>query len=196
VPSAGYSYYLSRVAWEFVLPEGTGHPRELVVQIERLLSSMEFREARREEILELSKELSLLECLSYLDYVLSEHRPGFVPGEKTRVILSQVLETCSVAQAYNLIWRAAKDAAAFYMRAAVHRRHAANTVVGSIQRQLERAQANNWDITAFRRNFLHPQSILSQVVFNLCLRTDDGGFTQPLWRLIPDAARALSTFDS
>lgn len=193
---ARYSYYVSRVAWDFVLPEDAGHPRELVGQIELLLSSAEFRETRREEIRELGKELSLLECLSYLDYVLAEHHLAFVPGDKTRIVLGQVLDTYSVAQAYNLIWRAGRDAAAFYMRAAVNRRHAANTVVGSIQRQLDRALANNWNITAFHRNFSRPQSVLSQVVFNFCLRTDDGGFTQPLWKLIPDAAPALSTFDS
>ena len=95
-----------------------------------------------------------------------------------------MLEKFSITQAYNLIWRAAKDAAAFYMRNNVNRKHTANTIVGNIQRQLDRALANNWEINSFRRNYDRPQSILSQVVFSACLKTDDGGFSEPLWKLI------------
>lgn len=179
----GYRYYIALVAWSLLLPQDAGHPRELVELLERLLSSAEFRNARRDELLALAKEISLLECLSFLDYVLAEHRLALTPGEKTKVVLRRALEVCSVSQVYNLIWGATKAAAAFCMRGA-NRRHAANSVIGNIQRQLERALANNWTISAFHRNYSLPQSILSQVVFNTCLGTDDGGFTQPLWKLI------------
>jgi hypothetical protein len=50
---------------------------------------------------------------------------------------------------YSFIWRAAKDAAAFYVRERVTKRHAANTVVGAIERSAERAVANGWDVKDF-----------------------------------------------
>jgi hypothetical protein len=180
----GYTFYLTRVAWNFVLFEDAKQPRNIIERIEALLANEDFRDERHNEIMELAKEISLLECLSYLEYVVAEHQLSFTAGEKTKIVLNQVLEKFSVAQAYNLIWRAAKDAAAFYMRSGTNRKHAANTIVGNIQRQLDRTLANNWDITPFRRNYDRPQSILSQVVFNTCLRTDDGGFSEPLWKLI------------
>jgi hypothetical protein len=179
-----YRYYTTRVAWGLPLPQEAEQPRELVELLERLVSCGDVLNARRDELLALAKEISLLECLSFLGHVLAEHRLTLTPSDKTKIVLSRALEVCSVSQVYNLIWSATRAAAAFCMRGA-NRRHAANSVVGNIQRHLDRALANNWTIGAFRRNFSLPQSILSQVVFNTCLGTDDGGFTQPLWKLIP-----------
>lgn len=180
----GFTFYITRVAWNFVMLEDAKTPRSIIESIEALLASEDYRDERHNEIVELARELSLLECLGYLEYVVAEHQLSFTAGEKTKIVLNQVLDKFSVAQAYNLIWRAAKDAAAFYMRSGVNRKHAANTIVGNIQRQLDRAVANNWEINPFRRNYDKPQSILSQVLFNTCLRTDDGGFSEPLWKLI------------
>jgi hypothetical protein len=56
--------------------------------------------------------------------------------------------------------------------------------VRNIQRLYEQAIANNWDVKQFRRNYDRPQSVISQVVFNTCLKTDDGGFSLPLHKLI------------
>ncbi|MBZ2189139.1 hypothetical protein K8B33_08520 [Alcanivorax sp. JB21] len=180
----GFTFYVTRVAWNFVMFEDAKSPRSIIEKIEALLASGDYRDDRHNEIVELAREISLLECLSYLEYVVAEHQLSFTAGEKTKIVLNQVLDNFSVAQAYNLIWRAAKDAAAFYMRSGANRKHAANTIVGNIQRQLDRAVANNWEVNPFRRNYDKPQSILSQVLFNTCLRTDDGGFSEPLWKLI------------
>jgi hypothetical protein len=180
----GFSFDLTRVAWCFVLPDGLSHPRYLVEALELKMSSGDYINQNHDEVSELVKEISLLECINYLEFVVAEHQLSFTPGEKTKLILGQVLEKFSVAQAYSFIWRSAKDAAAFYMRAQVNRKHAANTVVSNIQRQYEQAIANNWDVKAFRRNYDRPQSVISQVVFNTCLKTDDGGFSKPLNELI------------
>jgi hypothetical protein len=83
-----------------------------------------------------------------------------------------------VAQICNFIWRAAKDAAAFYVREAVSKQHAANTVIGAIQRYGERAKAEGWDIKPYRRNFDCPQSMVSEVLFNAVLRIGDDGFNR------------------
>jgi hypothetical protein len=179
-----FSFYLDRVTWSFVLPEGIPHPRYLIEALESKMSSDDYMNQKHDEVSELVKEISLLECINYLEFVVAKHQLSFTPGEKTKLILGQVLEKFSVAQAYSFIWRSAKDAAAFYMRAQVNRKHAANTVVSNIQRQYEQAIANNWDVSAFRRNYDRPQSVISQVVFNTCLKTDDGGFSLPMYKLL------------
>jgi len=138
------------------------------------------------EFIELCNEVQLQECLAFLKVKLEEHQFDFSPGEKTQHTLRQCLESFSVAQIYNFIWRAARDAAAYYMRSHVSKRQAANTVVRSISRSLEQALANDWDVKAFSRNYDLPQSSLSRIIFNTLLGTDDGGFKQPLHELLQE----------
>lgn len=136
------------------------------------------------EFIALCKEVQLNESLGFLKTILEDHKLYLSPGEKTRQVLSQCLEKFSVAQVYNFIWRAAKDAAAYYMRSPISKRQAANSVIGNISRNMERAVANDWDVKPFHRNYNLPQSSLSRIVFNMVLGTDDGGFECSLHELI------------
>jgi len=138
------------------------------------------------EFIALCKEIQLNECLGFLKAILEEHQLYLSPGEKTRQVLSQCLDKFSVAQVYNFIWRATKDAAAYYMRSPISKRQAANSVVGNISRNMERAVANDWDVKSFNRNYNLPQSSLSRIVFNTMLGTDDGGFEYLLTHLLED----------
>ncbi|MDP2524316.1 hypothetical protein Q8W30_17260 [Neptunomonas phycophila] len=134
----------------------------------------EFKQS--EEFFHVCSEVQLFECLAFLKYTLSEHQLHFSPGDKTQLAMSQCLRYFSIAQTYSLIWRAVKDSAAYYMRGGIGKRQAANSVVGNISRNMEKALANNWDVMPFRRNYKLPQSTISQLLFNTVLGTDDGGF--------------------
>ncbi|MDP9480478.1 MAG: hypothetical protein M3R38_33255, partial [Actinomycetota bacterium] len=140
------------------------------------------------------REISLHECLAYLRLVLGEHGLPFRAGDKTRLVLGEVLDRFSVAQVWGMIWRAGRDAAAFYMRNSSTREHAANTVVGSIQRQAERALGEGWNLRAFRRDRRLPRSVLSEVFFAKALRAGDAGFDgvlPPEGTTLDDLPRAL-----
>lgn len=136
------------------------------------------------DFIDLCRQIQLSECLGFLTDKLAEHQLSLVPGEKTKQVLSTCLERFSVAQIYNFIWRAVTNAAAYYMRSNIPRRQAANSVVGAISRYMEQALANEWDVKAFKRNYNLPQSMLSHVVFNIILNTDDGGFSETLEKLL------------
>ncbi len=136
------------------------------------------------DFIDLCSEIQLNECLAFLKAMLAEHQLTFVPGEKTKQVMSRCLEKLSPTQVYNFIWRAVTNAAAYYMRGSVSKRQAANSVVGSISRYMEQSLANDWDVKTFKRNYNLPQSSLSRIVFNTVLGTDDGGFKQPLHELI------------
>lgn len=180
---SGFSFYLNKVAWEVSLEDGDSLPKA-ISRIEKKFEDSEYVVAERESVEEICREICLLECLAYLNHVIEEHKLSFRVGEKTKLVLSSALDNYSVAQVYNFIWRAGKDAAAYYLRSGVPRTHAANTIVGNIQKQYERALANGWEVKAFGRNYNMPQSIISQVVFNLALKTDDGGFAQQIGEII------------
>jgi hypothetical protein len=173
------SFDLDKVFW--VIPAGMNgiSTQRFIADAEDMLKTKEWPDVWCEEAYILWKQIALEECLQYLEMVLEEHRLPFNPGEKTHLMFSQLLEEYSVAQAYNFIWRAAKDAAAFYQRGGVNKQHAANTVVGAIQRQAEHALSEGWEVKSYRRDFRCPQSMISQVLFNTALQMGDIGFTQP-----------------
>lgn len=174
--NGGYSFYMTEV--EFLLPSTSSS--EFISSIEEEIALDSFVDEHQLELRSFALEISLQECLAYLQRVLSEHQLQYSPGEKTFLMLNKGLESYSVSQMCNFIWRAAKDAAAFYVRNRVSKDHAAKTVVGNIERQIERASANDWDVAAYKRNYDHPQSVLSRTLFNTVLKTDDGGFTKKI----------------
>lgn len=94
--------------------------------------------------------------------------------------LASVLQNFSVAQVYNFIWRAGRDAAAFYQRGGVTRSHAANTVIGTIQRNADRARAEEWDVKPYRRDRRAPRSMVSEVLFDTALQVGELAFNAPL----------------
>ncbi|WP_312478573.1 hypothetical protein [Stutzerimonas nitrititolerans] len=173
ITEKGISYYIDSVRWRVSLQDKGCGPIYAVLEdeIRQRLSCQ-----GPAILMELCHEISLHECLAFLDESLSEHRLGYEYGEKTVAVLRAALEQYPVAKVYNFIWRSARDAAAFYQRKQTSKAHASRTVVGSIERQCQQALANSWDVKAYKRNFRMPQSSLSRVVFNTLLGTDDAGF--------------------
>lgn len=155
-------------------------PEHIVKELERLLPSKEWPATRASEVNALRTRIALEESLQYLRYVLSEHGFNFTIGEKTIQVVKSLLNEFSVAQIYNFCWRAAKDAASFYMRKYVSKQHAANTVTGSIKRMSEKSLAEGWEVKSFRRNFDLPQCMVSQVLYNTTLKIGDSGFNRPV----------------
>lgn len=166
------------IQWVIPLDNSYNHPSQFIEELESKLSSMEFWPY--DELQPLMLRISLEEVLSYLEFALAKHTLYFTPGDKTRIVLSKALDNFSVSQIHNFIWRAAKDAAAFYVRKNIHKKHAANSVVGNIERQCELAINEKWDVKSYKRNYHMPQTVISRVLFNTLLKTNDGGFTLPL----------------
>jgi len=174
---------LFRVAW--LIPLGDEYSDQITAtkaiweQLEYCFANQEWPDHWQSEWQELQVKITTNECLEYLQFVLQDHDLPFKPGDKTYSMIDQALEKFSVAQMYSLIWRAGKDAAAFYMRGGVTKSHAANTVVGNIQRIVERATINGWEISPYKRNYQLPQTAISEVLFNTILQIGDEGFNSP-----------------
>ncbi len=173
------TFYLDKVLWCLNFGENPTATQDTVIEMERIFRTGEWPAHWFIERISLWKKLALQECLAYLAIVLSEHNLDLNPGEKTQLVFNNVLEEYSVGQTYNMIWRAGKDAAAFYMRGGVSKSHAANTVIGSIQKYADRAKAEGWDIKAYRRDWRCPESVVSQVLFNTVLKIGENGFNRP-----------------
>lgn len=172
------SFYLDRVQWHLPFGLSSANPKDFASELEEILRGNEWPTEWINGRLDIWRKVALQECLQYLAVALGEHCFSFNPGEKTYLVLNNLLEDYSVAQIYNFIWRAVRDAAAFYVREAVSKTHAANTVIGAIQRYGEKAKAERWEVKAYRRNFNCPQSTISEVLFNAVLRIGDDGFNK------------------
>lgn len=170
------AYYPGRVYWRLPLSEDGLSAAQFLDKCESALTSDDWSEDWRTEAQELHREVALSECVKYLQLSMAKHQFDFTIGEKTIVVLKAALQYYSIAQMYNFICRAAKDAAAYSCREDIHPKRAANTVPGCIQRYYERALAERWDVKAYRRDFEAPESCLSHVLFNTALRLPDGGF--------------------
>lgn len=170
------TYYIYHVY--YAPPISQTAPEDPKVLLSELLKRVngEWSEEWCQEALEIWKKVALSECKEYLLFVLNEHHFEFSPGEKTTQYLEYALEHFSTAQVYNTIWRAAKDAAAYYQREGVSKRQAANVAVAAIQKISERAIAENWEIKPFGRNYKCPQALVSEVLYNLALKLGDEGF--------------------
>ena len=155
------SFYPSKVFWLLPISANSNDTKGLILEIEEIFRVGFFPNDWREERLYLWKKIALQECLDFLAVSLNEHNLTLTPGEKTVAVINGLLENFSVGQICTLIWRAAKDAAAFLVRTGTYKKHAANTVVGSVQRYGERAIAEKWELMTFKRSYKCPQSIIN-----------------------------------
>lgn len=172
-----HAYNPLAAIWQLASPYDR-HLSGLLQQLEQRLLDPSLLQSACDDLSTLILEVSLMECFAYLIYLLDKYQLPFRLGEKSKNIFLNMLTTHSVAQIYRFIWFACRDSAAYYMRGGISKLRAANAVVGNLERQYERAIANSWTIEPFNRIHLFPQSALSQVLFNLILQSDDGGFTK------------------
>jgi hypothetical protein len=181
----GYSYHMDRVEW--IIPLNAKVYASISIflqQLEEKLTSMEWTDDWYQQAKELCRDIALQEALANLNLVMSEHKFDFSPGEKTVYVLSKLLERLSVAQVNNIVWGAVTGAASLYLRGGISKKQAANSVVGGIERKFDRALANGWEIEPYGRNYRLPASVLSEILFNTILKSDDCGFKKPIHELI------------
>jgi hypothetical protein len=167
-------YYPDRAAW---VVRGKGSAQERTLDLERRLS-LSFRESEwpaswHDEWLELWMQLGIQECVAHLQLCLAEHDFPFAAGPKTIGTYTDLLETFSIGQVMNFNWRAAKDAAAYWLRADIPKHQAANSCIGNIQRQADRARAGAWDVKHFSRPWQMPLSSVSHIFFTVAMKVPD-----------------------
>jgi hypothetical protein len=170
-------FYLDRVMWALPIDE-SGSSKNVIAALEEKFRTMDWNEEWEDEQLDLWRKIAHEECIQYLDMCMKDHSFTFSPGDKTHLVIDGLLQEYSVGQIYSFIWRASRDAAAFYVREKTPKQQAANTVVGNLQRQGERAKAEGWEVKPYRRDWRCPQTMISQVFFNTVIQIGEAGFNQ------------------
>lgn len=125
---------------------------------------------------EMWKKISFYESMQYLLYQMNEVGYSFNPGKKTYAVLEQLLESFSVAQVYNIIFRAVANSTTRYQSGKITKIHAQNSVIASCEMQGQRAIAENWELKGYNRIRELPETLISQVLFNSIMQISALGF--------------------
>ncbi len=163
------SFYLYKVHW--VMPERRSL-RETASTLESIIAEG-LPPKWQASVPGVWQEIVLQEGLELLQHYAAEHHFRLQVGEKTVDVLTTILKHYSVAQLQNFLWRAARDAAAYYVREGVPQARAANSIITRLQGSYERARADDWEIKPFGRLFSIPQSLVSTVFFNFIMQMPD-----------------------
>lgn len=179
-------FYLSAVYWHpnvSVGGEQTACPlSELWPWLIDFFTQGGWKETWCAEILDLWMELSVEECVQYLEMRIQETRSlQFSAEEKTRAELRLLLQDYSVAQIYSFCFMAVKDASAFLDHVNCKGiKHASNTVPGSLKSIAARYSMKGKEPSSYHRDSRCPRSALSRALFDTILRLeDDAGFNFP-----------------
>jgi len=144
-----------------------------------LLGNCYNSEVNSEEALVLWKDIAKQECIAYFEYQLIGVGFNAQFGKKTNIIIEKLLENFSVSQVYALIWKEVASASKAYLEHRFTKIHAKNIAIHGVEGYGERALKNGWDIIKYARNKDVPQSIVSEVLFNLVLAIKEDGFNEP-----------------
>ena len=124
------------------------------------------------------KKIALQECLEYLLYRMDKVGYSFNPGEKTINVIEHLLESFSVAQIYNIIYRAIAYSTTRYQAGEITKFHAQNSVISSCEKQGERAIAEKWNLKPYDRIKDLPQTLVSEIFFTSILKISELGFME------------------
>lgn len=169
------SYHFGRVLWELPL-----QTVPLLREIEAASVTGKWPAEWREQAADLAQQVAKEECMAYLQYVASERAMIAPAGEKTVMMIENLLSTYSVGQVFGIFWSAAAKASDFKQRKGASTVHAANTIVGNCQRHADRARAENWDLKIYSRPKDQPRSQLSYTLHDAFLRSGHRCFSEPV----------------
>ncbi|HEY8501598.1 MAG TPA: hypothetical protein VIL21_02840, partial [Solirubrobacterales bacterium] len=160
-------FYLDAVRWR--VPGEPGELARIAQELRRIFEEKDWPEHWEDEAPHLQRRIAAHELADYLVARLAEHHFQWSPGEKTWEILNAMARSRSIGEGYNLIWRAARDAAAFYVREGCSAKRAAGYAITVLRRSFENAEAQGWNLKAFSRDWNLPRSEVTHVFYELYL---------------------------
>ena len=144
-----------------------------------------YSEIDKDQILVIWKEMAVSEVLEYLIISMKRVNFQFNPGKKTIEVFNDLLNSFSVSQIYQMIFRGIANATKYYQEGSANKKHAANSVITNCQSYGDRAILDNWEIKGYYRDRDCKESALSQFLFSKIIKIGDAGFnTKPSLKTI------------
>ncbi len=153
---------------------------ELIINIENLIINNNWPIPWYEQVSELASDLAFSECREFYEFCANERRFSNANENSISALIRNLLEDFSTGQCFRIIYSGAQYAADFLVKQAATPQHAANYMVGACERWADKARAENWVVTAFRRNLNCPRSMMSHVLYDFILKSSDDGLNTPI----------------
>ena len=174
-------FYINKVVYYL---SGVGQTWERIARfdadLEALLAYDSWPASWADHFADFWREIAIAECESYLVFCLAQHGLDFNPGAQTAAAIRKGLGWFTIGQLFNLTWRAARDASAYWARERVSKQQAANSAVTRLRSQIERAYAEGWSLKPYGRDSRLPVSTISHLLFTSSLMLTDPLSFNPL----------------
>ncbi len=132
-------YFPLRVKWRFARDAQGASFGSVFRQVGSLIDLRKWHNGYQFAVRDLWWMLAFDDASNWLNQQLAVRGLHYQQGEKRDESLRQALTSFSIPQVRNLTWRVAKDAADLSVRRDFHRKHALNTIPGSLIRIRDRA---------------------------------------------------------
>ncbi|UQI38954.1 hypothetical protein [Vreelandella venusta] len=127
-------------------------------------------------LIDLLLDISVHECLRYLEMSSDKYNINIYTGKKTELIIKESLLYYNTGQVISLLWSSIKIILARVRVGNYKRRASRNAVIESFECLLFRAKNEGWTVTRYKRPFDIPQCRVSRVIFEDVLNIDDDGY--------------------
>jgi hypothetical protein len=151
----------------------------LPMQIRSFLDELPGTERNREILLDAWIALAKGECLAFGAYALSAHRMDAGIAMAAEPVLGPILAQRSIGQCCALMWWAAKNVAASFLRHGGQPGLAEREVERTLTNAVDRASNSGSDLPTFQRHHTLPQSTFAGA-FLLASRLGDAYWTSPV----------------
>lgn len=122
------------------------------------------------------RELSVHECIGYLQHIFCVHELPFLFSSDIENTLATALQNFNVGEVNGLLWSSIKTQLASLHAGRITEEKAAKNVIPNFERLLSRATTEKWNLTAFDRPAQVPQSYISKIAYKIVLRSPENGY--------------------
>lgn len=129
-----------------------------------------------DSFIDLLVDVSVHECLRYLEMSSNKYNIDIHIGKKTELIIKDSFLYYNTGQVISLLWSSIKIILARVRVGNYKIRASRNAVIEIFERLLFRAKNEGWTVTRYKRPFDIPQCRVSRVIFEDVLNVDDDGY--------------------
>ncbi len=172
-----WSYFPHMITWRLAPDAGGASFPQLMTRLGVLIDSRENIPGYYEAVEDLWNMLAFDDVSSYLSEQVSTFRLSeYRRGPKTDEALRYALERFSIPQVRRLIMSVVKNAAALSMSRDFNRRHAMNTIPGSLMRWADRATSESWPLYPVVKNWTNDEPVLMTLLYDRLIGIGLNGF--------------------
>lgn len=182
--SKAFSYYPERVSWRFALPDSGKSFGQIYSEISDVIDDKDWADDYTSSVADLWWRIAVAESKRHLDSQLDNYYLSVDDSEKLTEAIKYCLQNFSIPQVRNLMWRVAKDIAAYAARRDVHQRQAINAIPGNLIRICDRAISGRWEIQPYVLKWDEEESLITTMLFDRVLRTGIAGFKNLTGKLL------------